>query len=251
MILIGMTGPIGHGKTTFADALEHLELQVRHLESSAVVIDVANAWQATLNRPIDPYSVDELNEWIKELPKILRELLGVECSFEQIKLEQIDIQQHPVEYQKLIMHVEDLQRDFRKAHQVITKENKESYRPLLQWLGGFLVERVDQTIWFNEIARRIELARGEGCTLCIVGGLRYPSDATVVRQAGGIIVKLYRPAHLQNDMLDPTERERENIIVDCTIMSTGTPDDLAICAKLFLDDVKANNLQRTYQSTHA
>jgi hypothetical protein len=248
MIVIGLTGPIGHGKTTFANALERLEPNMRHFESSAVIIDVANAWHATLSRPIDPYDIEELNGWLQTLPQILRELLGIECTYEQIRLNPESVQQHPVEYQKLIMHAEELQRDFRMAHQPITNENKESYRPILQWLGGYLVEHVDKGIWYQELARRIETARNEGCALCIVGGIRYPNDATILREAGAKIVKLYRPGHLQNDMLDPTERERDNIVVDCTIMSTGSQEDLAACARRFFDDIRNNNLQQVYRT---
>ena len=34
MILLGLTGPIGHGKTTFADALAKIEPTTVHLETS-------------------------------------------------------------------------------------------------------------------------------------------------------------------------------------------------------------------------
>ncbi len=246
-MLLGMTGPIGHGKTTFADALAELEPTTVHLETSSVVIEVANALQSTLVTPLDPYDVEALNNWLKALPAILLDILGIRCTFEQIKLEPDRIEKHPIEYQKLILHVETLRRNFTLAHKQIDTENKETYRPLLQWLGGYLVDRVDAGIWWNEIVRRAKKNEEKGCKLCICGAIRYPTDANIARKAGAVIVKVYRPGHLQNDMLDPTERERENIPVDCTIMSNGTLQDVKKFAKLFLEDLKNNDLKHLYQ----
>jgi hypothetical protein len=78
--------------------------------------------------------------------------------------------------------------------------------------------------------------------------LRYPTDAAILRGAGAIIVKVYRPGHLQSDLLDPTERERQNVQVDCTIMSNGTVADVKEFAKKFYEDLKDNHLQKTYHT---
>lgn len=248
MIILGMTGPIGHGKTTFADAVAALEPSTVHLESSLIVAEVANAFQAVLTDIPDPYNVERINNWLRALPEILLEIVHVRCSFDQIKLDQTAMEEHPIEYQKLILHLENLQRNPALMNQSITKENKESYRPLLQWLGGYLVQKIDSGIWYNEIVRRIRQAAAAGCKLCLVGGLRYPTDAAILRGAGAIIVKIYRPGHLQSDMLDPTERERQNIQVDCTIMSNGSVADVAMFAKRFYDDLVHNRLQHTYRT---
>ncbi len=248
MTIIGMTGPIGHGKSTFASAIEALVPSTVHLESSLIIAEIANSMHDVLNDIPDPYDVDSLNNWLKSLPAILLEHLKVHSTFDQIKLDQAQIEQHPVEYQKLIIHVENLTRDPSLIKQQITKENKETYRPFLQWLGGYLVQKVGQTIWYDEIVRRIHNAQAQGCELCIIGGLRFPSDATAIRNVGGVIIKVYRPGHLQNDMLDPTERERDNIPVDSTIMSNGTVEDVDRYAALVLEDIKNNRLQRLYQT---
>lgn len=248
MILLGMTGPIGHGKTTFANVMAELEPTTVHLETSMVVIEVANTLQANLTTPLDPYDVDALNNWLKALPAILLDQLKISCAFDQIKLKPEAIEKHPIEYQKLILHVETLRRNFTLAHQTINTENKEVYRPLLQWLGGYLVDRVDSGIWWNEVIRRSRQHSREGCKLCIAGAIRYPADAGIVRKEGGIIVKVYRPGHLQNDTLDPTERERENIPVNTTIMSNGTIEDLKRCAAVFLEDVRNESLKHLYQT---
>lgn len=249
MLLIGMTGPISHGKTTFAAALSELEPLTIHLESSLVIAQVANAMHMMLTKVPDPYDINSLNEWLKFLPGILAETVHVKVPYERLKLDQEQIEQHPIEYQKLIMHVENLRRDPRMARQAITIDNKENYRPFLQWLGGYLVQKVDAGIWYNQIVRLVKDAETTGCNLCIVGGLRFPTDAAILRNAGGTIVKVYRPGHLQNDMLDPTERERDNIPVDCTIMSNGTLEDVKRCAAVFLKDLREGNLKLTYQTS--
>lgn len=248
MVILGMTGPIGHGKSTFAKALTELEPTTKHFESSLIIAEVANELQAAITTPPDPYNVDSLNDWLKALPAILLEVVHVHCTFDQIKLEQGSIEQHPVDYQKLILHVENMIRKPEIIHKTITKENKETYRPLLQWLGGYLVEKIDKGIWYNEIVRRIHQAQASGAKLCIVGGLRYPTDEAILRSAGALIIKIYRPGHLQSDLLDPTERERQNIGVDCTIMSDGTIDDIKQLVPKFLEDLKADRLQSIYHT---
>ena len=91
-------------------------------------------------------------------------------------------------------------------------------------------------------------AETTGCEVCIVGGLRFPSDGASIKDAGGIIIKLYRPGHLQSDMLDPTERERDNIETDCTVMSNGSIEDVQKTAELILDAIKNNQLEPLYQT---
>lgn len=248
MILLGMTGPIGHGKSTFADALAKLEPSTVHMEISMIVAEVADAMHAALVDIPDPYAVDRLNDWLRSLPAILLDTVHVRTTIEIIQLDPAAIEQHPVEYQKLIMHVERLNRQPELAKSKITAENKEIYRPFLQWLGGYLVEKVDSGIWWNEMIRRVREAQANGSKLCIAGAIRYPMDASILRQAGGIVVKVYRPGYLQNDMLDPTERERHNIDVDCTITSNGTVENIKRCAGVFLEDIGNDRLQPLYET---
>lgn len=250
-MVIGITGPIGHGKTTFADALAQREPSFCHLEANMAIIEVANALHKVLPKDIDPTKIDSINTWLQSLPDILQRVVGVTCSFEQIALSAQAVQDQPAEYQKLMLHIENLQHNPVLAQQDITADNKTSYRPFLQWLGGYLVARVDPGIWFNEVVRRLRQSQQAGCKVCIVGGVRYPSDAAILRTANAKIIKLYRPGYLQTDTLDPTERERDSIQADSTIISNGSVEDLQRCAAQILQDIQADKLQQTYQTKEA
>lgn len=248
MIILGLTGPIGHGKSSFANYLVDLEPSALHFESGLIVAEVANAMQKALNDIPDAYNVGSLNSWLHCLPSILAEKVHIECTFKDIELNQSVIEQHPIEYQKLILHVENLSRNPNLLKQDINISNKENYRPLLQWLGGYLVQKIDPGIWYNEIVRRIHAASTAGASLCVVGGIRFPNDVAIMRAAGAVIVELSRPGHLQSDTLDPTERERQNIKADCTILNNGSLADLRKFAGIFLADLKSKKLERTYHT---
>ncbi len=246
MIIIGMTGPIGHGKSTFAKVAIELEPASKHFESSLIIAEVANALHATTTAIPSRDDIDSINNWLKPLSSILLETVHARCSFEQIRLDMNDVQQHPGDYEKLLLHIENLNRNPKLTQQTITKENKEAYRPILQWLGGYMIKKVDSGIWYKEIVRRVQAIQNEGYKLCIIGGLRFPADAEYVHQINGVVIKVYRPGHLQYDSLDPTERERDNITPDSTVISNGTIDDLKNCVKLVLDDLVSGQLQKTY-----
>ncbi len=248
MLILGVGGPIGHGKSTFAQELAALEPATVHFESSQIISEVADRLHKRLSSIPDPYNIDALNVWMRALPAILEDVVHVSCDYDQIKLDENEVATHPVKFQKLIMHVENLRRRPSLAKTKITAVNKETYRPFLQWLGGYLVEKVNSGIWYNEIVRRIHAVDTAGAKLCIVGGLRYPSDAAILRAAGATIIHIYRPGHIQSDMLDPTERERQNIQVDCTVMSNGSIEQLRRTAEMFLEDLAGRKLQKIYKT---
>jgi hypothetical protein len=251
MMIIGMTGPIGHGKSTFANALMNLEPTAQHFESSLIVAEVVNALHASTSKIPGRDNLDKINEWLRPLPSILLSTVHVKCNLEQVALTAEEVNLHPVEYEKLFLHIQNLTSNPDLLKHEITKENKEKYRPILQWLGGYLVKKIDPGIWYKEIIRRVYAVNSTGAKLCIIGGLRYPTDAQLVKQAGGVIIKVYRPGHLEYDKLDPTERERENIIPDATIVSNGTIEDVANCAKRVVNDIKENRLQKIYYAKNS
>ncbi len=246
MTVIGLTGPIGHGKSTFATAVADIEPKTKRLESSMVIAEVANALHAATQNIPPRDDIEAINNWLKPLPGILKRTVHAKCTFNQIEIRTGDAELDPLDYEKLLLHMENLGRRPELLKQKITKENKEAYRPILQWLGGYLVKKVDSGIWYKEIVRRAGQMQDQDFEYCLIGGLRFPTDAKYVRSVGGIIIRVYRPGYLQYDKLDPTERERDGIKPDCTIVSNGTIEDIAKLASQVLLDIKNNALHKTY-----
>lgn len=249
VIVLGITGPIGHGKTTFANALAVKEPSYRHIESNMPIIEVANAMHAALTDIPNPHNIESLNTWLQCLPDIVREVLHVETNFDTLKITEEAFKNQPEDYQKLVLHVENLQREPSMRDQLINPDNKDHYRPLLQWLGGYFNQKIAPSIWYTEIIERARQAKQKGCNLCIVGGLRYPADTELLRRKLDIkVAKVFRPDLAQTDTQDPTERERENIRVDTTISNNGTIEDLQNCAKKVWQDLQVDQLKTWYTS---
>ena len=246
MILIGITGAIGHGKSSLADALAAQVGNVCHLESGTLVTEVANALHARTDTLPQSDNVAQINDWLESLPPILHDVTHTDVSFEQIKLEPTTFDPNSSEYEKLVLHLQNLQTQSELLAQQITGANKEHYRPILQWLGGYLVKHVDTGIWYKELVRRAQMAADEGCELCVIGGLRFPTDADIVRHAGGVIIAVTRPDYLQNDLLDPTERERTKIQADTTVINNGSIDQLDDLVAVILADIEGEHIRSQY-----
>lgn len=248
MLTVGVTGPIGHGKTTFATALSKQVNTFAHFESSHIISEVANALLAQTGAVPRPGDLTAINKWLRRLPPIIGKKLHADVGFERIKITAPALRAAPLEYQKLLIYLANLQKDPDLARQKITDRNKSAHRPLLQWLGGYLVSKADKGIWYKEIARRVRGEADKGTELCVVGGLRYLSDAAILRTTGAIIVKIYRPSLAPADITDPTEREREQVPVDSTVLNDGSVDNLATCAEILLRDMQNNRLQPNYSA---
>jgi len=246
MFIIGVTGGIGHGKTTlikFLAAQSHSNIQ---FESSSLIMDVANAWRATSKTPPQINDIAALNAWVAELPPILSEQLHVTARADDILIGRSEAPA-PDTFVKMFEYLELAHRLPIAHEERITVKNKARYRPLLQWLGGYLAKHVDEGIWFDEIIRRIKAH--DGAELAIVGGVRFPADAKRIRDAGGLVLEIRRPHMLAVDMLDVTERERKAIKADVIIDNNGNLPQLAHCARTFWHDVQTKHIKPIYHAS--
>ncbi len=242
MIIVGITGPISHGKTTLGQLLQELEPKSVHYESAEVIAGLAEAWLAIDSELPNSQDIKAINNWLQKLVPFLNKSFGLDCTFLQIKIDRKDVAQHPEHYQKLF----DFLAQPKSNYSSITEANKTYFRPLLQWMGGYFVAKVDFGIWYKQILKRIKHDQSKGIDLATVGGLRYPEDAAILKSAGAVVIAINRPSEAEADLSDPTERERQSIPVDCTVINNGSLDDLEACAARFYDDLKQGLLKNSY-----
>ena len=227
MILIGITGAIGHGKSTIAELLHQIEPNSRAFETSEVISEVATQLcqhfgqaNVALDNPAS------INTWLSHLPSILTAVLKRSVPAELFVIEPSIIGTEPPEYVKLWEFIAWANANPDRLHATITQENKADYRPLLQWIGGYCVENIDPTIWNTELIRRAEQAGDSGAKLSILGGIRFVGEAENVVKHEGLIISVIRDHHKTQDASDPTERQRALIRPSITVHNDGSIEDL-------------------------
>lgn len=249
MIIFGITGGIGHGKSTLAEAFGRVEVNARHLEAFTVIAQVVEQWHSQTSHVPNPHDLAEVNNWLALLVPILKQTVDETVDPTKLAITMNDIMAQPELYEKLFTHLQNLQKNPGLLTSRITEANKDSYRPILQWLGGFLVTKIDPGIWFNEVIRRAMQAKEEGVQLCTIGGVRFPTDAAIVRAAGGKVILIHRPLIGERDYADPTERERIHIQPDVTIINDAGLKELVMVAQRLYADIKLGRLKARYDAT--
>lgn len=248
MIIAGITGGIGYGKTTFAKFLADQSSSARHLETWELVAEVATALKDDSKQHPAPDDLVAVNRWLYPLADIVRTSMHVLITFGDIQLTPERLEQTPENYDKLFEYLQAVKINPALVTTAITEESKEQFRPLLQWLGGYLVARAGSGVWYDELLRRTAHLRTSGCDLVTIGGVRYPGDAERLRNAGGMILEIKRPGQVEQDRHDITERERTLISADTTVINDSSLQNLDHTAQIVFTDLKLRQLQKEYQS---
>lgn len=243
MQLIGITGAIGHGKTSLANAISLAEPSTLHLESGELITEIAEALN---NAAVDIPTADlpSINLWLEPLASIVHSVCQSSTAVEQFRVTASAVSEHPDLYKKLFDYLDILAGQAELLHERITIENKALLRPLLQWLGSYIPMHSDPSIWFDELVRRAHAA--DQRAICVIGGVRYISDAETIRNAGGKIVAIERPDIKEADVNDPTERERKDIVIDITVVNDGTMANLEYKAERFVHDLANDSVTSLY-----
>jgi hypothetical protein len=247
MIITGITGAIGHGKTSLANDLALVAGKAQTFESSGIILEVANTLRGLpVEHPV-PTDLEAINEWLAFLPPILADITHVKVPARAFVITKAQLAKDTALYEKLFEYLAFMERWPTFARAELTAENKHRYRSLLQWLGGYCVLKVKDTIWFDELLRRVQ--NNPELDLSTIGGVRFPSDAACIRAAGGKIINVVRPLIAATDITDLTERERDAIVPDITVHNDGSLEQLSALARQLYKDLKAGKTHKSYHSS--
>lgn len=240
MKLIGITGAIGHGKSTLIEFLQKQDNSICTFESSILISEVANELNKYFPKDCSVNNIALINEWLSNLNNALFKSTNVNSPTVILTT---DTDKQDPDFVKLFQYIDIVNKYPNIINQQISPDNKELYRPLLQWLGGYAVTKIKNTIWYDELIRRAKEKRG--CKLSIIGGLRFKSDADVVHLNGGRVIRIIRPVELK-DSDDTTERESSEVVADSIVMNNSNLQELEINAKQIYKDIITNNLKPEY-----
>lgn len=252
MIILGLTGPINHGKSTFADILVRLEPRARIAEMSGLISEIADEMNIQL-RTVPGLPERDSALALKSLidtvlPQALRAKTTQDFDRRALTIRPEHVRAYPEEYQKLDAYIAAVKADRSLLNHAVIPSNKEDYRALLQWIGGYITTSLGRSLWCDELIARARKSAVEdsGVQLFIFAGIRLPVDADSIHANGGFIGEIHMPSRQTVDTDDPTERQRGLIKKDFTVVNNGTLDDLEQVAAKVLRDLLQRDLQATY-----
>ncbi|MBW3538184.1 hypothetical protein KY386_01685 [Candidatus Parcubacteria bacterium] len=250
MILVGVTGGIGQGKTTVSRMLRELAGAGPEcdLETSYIIAEVANAWIATW--PPTPLKVTPgqdavglANELIKTLPAAVRQKLDTSVTSEQLKIERND--ESLAFHHQLTGYLQARLAAGPAADELfpapITPANKALHRQLFMWLGACLVVKVGPNIWGNALERRIKALAAGGQGFVTVGGIRSKYEVKMIHRNGGLVVRVVRPEAQANT--DLTERFMREVVPDVEVINNGSFEELKGAVKRLHGDLAGGRLR--------
>lgn len=254
MILVGLTGGIGQGKTTVSRMLRGLAGggPEGDLETSYVIAKVLNAWLETwpAHLKLEPGQdvVDLANALITSLPAAVQQSLG-----ELVKPEQLQIERSVESQQFNHQLIDYLQERLAAASAQtfptpITPATKSFHRKLFMWLGACLVVKVDSNIWGNAHDRRIKQLAATGQKFVTVGGIRSKYEVEMIHRNGGVVVRVVRPDAQTNS--DLTERFMLEVTPDTKLVNNGSFEELEAVVGRLYRDLAAGRLQSGSLNQH-
>ena len=122
------------------------------------------------------------------------------------------------------------------------EENKEHFRPMLQWWGAdFRRHYNGESYWLDKMLAKMQTVAGK--EVLVVTDVRYPNEAELVKQAGGIMIRVDRrtgleDAHSSENLLDDFEG------FDYRLTNNGTMFDLKEKVRWIVDHHCCISLKR-------
>ncbi|HSW79314.1 MAG TPA: hypothetical protein VLG47_00895 [Candidatus Saccharimonadales bacterium] len=246
MIIVGIMGGIGHGKTTFAEALHRAQPKSRHIENSELISEIINNWQSQTTFIPNPAKSDDVKKWLQLLPGAFEKATHQSIDRNIFAFDPEIANKHPILYEKLYTYLLDVQKKPALLSTPITVGNKSEYRAILQWLGGYVQVKLPPGFWFRELIHRVKQFEMQGVELGILGGVRFPADVDVIKGADGYVLLIQRSLSREMDANDPTEAARKLITPDTTIHNDAGIAELIGCAKKVYDNLQNAELKQEY-----
>lgn len=252
MQILGITGAIGHGKTSLAKAFLREIPDSSYTESSLLISEVANKlnWHYITLRP-STKSLSGLNAWLAMLPEILKDVANYQGNIKPVHLTDPQTLTSDPDFIKLAEYLDMVEANHALVMQPINPDTKELFRPILQWLGNYVTKHIDPNLWYSELIRQAKLAEVDGTKLFVIGGVRYPSDAQQIHDAGGKVISIERPNLQTQDAVDPTEAYRSLVTVDSTVINDGLLGTLDGIVLDIWKDLSQDELKPTYQASRS
>jgi hypothetical protein len=248
--LLGITGPIGHGKTTSTRLLLQQEPKHAHYESREIISELADDFNRALGCEPKFETIDHvelIDQSLIQFVEAINKKLHQNVTWTKLAITKKAVAANPELYEKIFIYIQAARQNPGILRTPITSENKPTYRPLLQWIGGYLQAKMNKTIWYDEIFRRIDM-RDDDKNLVIVNGIRNPDEADLVRARGGTIIEITRPGQTVQDLSDITESSRQGIRPDVTILNNGTLKQLETLAEKIWQDASISKLADRYSA---
>jgi hypothetical protein len=250
MIVVGLSGGMGQGKSTVGKILRKLaEVGPENdLENSYIISDVLNAWLAVWPKDIKREAdvVDEANLLIELLPPIMTQKSGKPVAADQLKITRTEASLAAnaklLSYLKAWRLAEDVTLRFPLP---IAPENKHMHRELMQWIGANAVERVDKQFWSDMMGKQLDGLAKSGAPLVTVGGIRSKGDADMIHAHKGVILEVMR-AETRVDS-DTTEMWND-WQPDIEIHNNGTLEQLEAAVAILWQDLQSGKTQKEYKA---
>lgn len=249
MKVVGICGGIHHGKSTLAEFLTEIDPERSlHLETSLVITDIANPFNAAL-RPFsgsidNEHVVSITNSVLAAITPDMQRAANLDIDAKSLAIDESDIAAHPEWYERLYQYMRQVRHDATLLEHEINPVNNDAYRPLMQWLGGYILYRLgDNNVWYRELFRRARAAKD--ISLVAMTAPRQPAEAEYVQAQEGQVLKIFNPS-IVSDTSDVTESGVAAIKPDAEVINNGSIDDLQQLARTIRRDVLASNLQPRY-----
>lgn len=114
------------------------------------------------------------------------------------------------------------------------EQEKEKYRPILQWWGTQWRRSQDPLYWIKQMERKLEFAH-HFCDTGIITDVRFPNEADMVRRHNGLIVRVIRPC-LESTDTHESETAMDHYPVDKVLVADNL-DGLRLLVETFNREV--------------